>query len=327
MIIPSYIGVISKNKLFDGGNGSIENPYRIVKSYHFDNMRKHPSAHYQLENDIIFTDEFEEDGEYYNDGKCWIPITTFTGSIDGQNYKIENAKVRPEFHTSGVLARTATGIIKNIYFKNVDVENTTRSFLGGVAGQHSSTSRIQNVFIDGRVVGRTFCGGILGRSSNGFVERCGVDMFVGNGHNNGGIIAGSSSNCNIYDCYTRGINQSYYHRGGIAGSTFGMRVYRSYSAMAMTGGHSWLRRGLISSYDGYNAYQEESYWDRQVTTTSSSFAGGTPMFTVEAKYPYQEIAGHGMPYQNWDFDNVWAHDVDGTINDGYPYLRNVTPIN
>jgi hypothetical protein len=324
------ISIISKSRHFDGGRGTTDSPYRIVKKRHLNNVRRYPNANYRLENDIVFTDEFEIDGEYYNNGALWLPVPgNFNGNFNGQGYKIENLKCNPQANQQGALFVYVGGRIENIYLKNINIANSARTFIAPIAGNQGAASVIEGIFVDGSVLCQASTAGILARSSGGQIRRCGVNIALGNDHNCGGIFSGNSSNIFIYDCYSRGTMQSYFHRGGITGTTFGCRVHNSYSAMLQTGAHSWLRRGIISSYDSNKGgrYEQNCYFDTQACGTVVAEDAAIPINTLQSKYPYEPYNINGdIAYTGWDFDNVWAHDITGTINNGYPYLRNVTPI-
>ena len=144
-VSPIHIGIINRNRHFDGGRGTADNPYRIVKIRHLDNMRRYPSAHYRLENDIVFTDEFEEDGEYWNDGLLWRPIPTFSGSLDGQRYKIENLSSMYDGSNQGSFCNTITGILKYIHFKNIQVNvgGTRHTNVGGISSNAGSSALLE----------------------------------------------------------------------------------------------------------------------------------------------------------------------------------------
>ena len=331
MIIPSYIGIISKNKLFDGGNGSIENPYRITKPYHLDNMRKFPSSHYRLENDIVFTDEFEEDGEYWNDGDCWIPINQFAG-LDGQGHKIENLKTVLSVGARGGFVNTVSAYLKDVKFLNFHTAANGLNHIGGIVNRMSGSGRyIEGVFATGYVRGHTYVGGIINQCRGGHVRRCGTNItVVGENVVIGGITGTSQHRADVFDCYSRGSVSSWIKQAGITGNTHGCWIHRCYTTSTLTGG--W-RSALLGSHDagyvtpGVNCGTYNGFWDINTTGAASNYLGdladGRGLTTAEAKYPYVDAPD---AYQNWDFDQIWAHDTDGTINDGYPYLRNVTPI-
>lgn len=330
-----FLGIINRNRHFDGGRGTTTNPYRIVKIRHFNNMRRYPTnTHYRLENDVVFTDEFEEDGEYYNNGALWLPIPSFSGSIDGQGYKIENLKSIFSTNYRGALCNYAGSntTIKNIYFKNINIDRTSTSIAhsGTVVAQGTSTLLIEGVFVDGFFRTGLRSGGIMGRI--GKVRRCATNLNHIVSEVSGGLIYDCSFNF-VEDCYTRGnLSNAPNHIAGIHGSTFGARLRRCYTAQALSGSN-FLRRGLISFYDSGNPDGEsyDCFWDMDVTNATLTVNNGTGLTvgltTIESKYPYPAYNASGdTAYSMWDFDNVWAHDVDGTINNGYPYLRNVTPI-
>ena len=321
-----HIGIINRNRHFDGGRGTVDNPYRIVKIRHLDNMRRYLSAHYRLENDIEFTDEFEVDGEYYNEGLLWRPMGTFSGSLDGQRYKIENLKSMNNGNTQGSFCNTLNGAIKNVVFENIRAnEGGTRyQHTGGIAGNSGSGGLIEACIVSGHVRGGTWSGGILGRG-NGAIRRCGLTARVTLGDAAGGFVGRYSPR--IYDSYMRGHTSGWNHHGGMYGSAYQVTIDRCYSAGLVEGNH--LRRAIASIYDGTGGNSprtDDCYFDTEACNISLD--GGIdshPRTTSQMKYPYEDEVNYPV-YGTWDFDTVWAHDVEGTVNDGYPYLRNVTPI-
>ncbi|HEY8362725.1 MAG TPA: GLUG motif-containing protein, partial [Tissierellaceae bacterium] len=70
------------------------------------------------------------------------------------------------------------------------------------------------------------------------------------------------------------------------------------------GNPSWAHLTVVNCY--YNS-----------TLSGYSDTGkGEPRTTEQMTYPYDDNT-----YIGWDFENVWAHDADGSLNDGYPILR------
>ena len=351
----SFIGIINIMREFDGGRGTEANPYRIVKVRHLRNAGKYSAAHYKLENDIVFTDEFEEDGEYYNNGSLWIPISNFNGVFDGQGYKIENLKSKLTGSGAGSFIRTMNvsgSALKNVYFKNIYVSgDTSASNSGGIIGTSNTNCTIEGIYVDGFIrLGHT-SGGLFGRG--GHIKRCATNITIygypnpQGGYAMGGLGGGSSTTQIIDDCYTRGILYGYYQRGAIYGSTFGTTVNRSMTYMTLAHSsnmgvgidESWHRAGIISSRDystSFNVGAYDCFFDRQLVGTTYTWANtgfpkGNALYTNQMKYPYADYTDEftavtGLPYSTWDFDTVWAHDVDGDINNGYPYLRGVTPL-
>lgn len=328
------IGIVSKRKHFDGGRGTSTNPYRITKIRHFYNIRRYTNLHYKLENDIVFTDEFEPDGEYYNNGSLWIPIGTFSGSIDGQGYKVENIKSIFTVSTNGTFCReqNSPSVIKNIYFKNINVNYSGGGggTIGGIVGRGSTSALIEGVYVDGFLRAHTTVGGIVGRACK--LVRCATDLIIDGNNVVGNLVGGASTAQIIEDCYTKGRQQNLvYHRAGVHGSTYGALIHRTFASTPLGGGNTHLRRGIISAYDGYNGQSHDCYYDTTIMGNISSNNYGTG-FTIGLsstymKYPYPTYNGSDQAYAGWDFNNIWAHDINGDINNGYPYLRGVTPLN
>lgn len=327
---PIYLGIISRSRLFDGGRGTADNPYRIVKIRHLNNVRKYPSAYYRLENDIVFTDEFEVDGEYYNGGSCWIPIPQFNG-FDGQGFKIENLKTILSTGGQGGFVNNVNVYLKNTQFLNIYTYGAGLNSIGGVAHRMLGAGRlIEGLFVTGYVRGNTYVGGIVNYGSGGHVKRCGTNINVyGEYAVIGGITGTSQHRVDVFDSYSRGTVRSSLKQAGITGNTSGCWIYRCYTTSQLLG--SW-RSALLGSHDagyvtpGVNCGTYNGFWDINTTGAASNYLGdledGRGLTTAEAKYPY---TGAPDAYSNWDFETVWAHDTDGTINDGYPYLRGVTP--
>ena len=81
------------------------------------------------------------------------PGTAFKGDFDGCNYTISNLKVKssePEYATAGLFGSIASGSIKNLTLKNVDVTST--HWAGGIVAYTSNGPTIENCkVIDGTI--------------------------------------------------------------------------------------------------------------------------------------------------------------------------------
>ncbi len=158
------------------------------------NMRNDLSANYILMNDIIFSEEdFEENGDFYNDGACWIPVGTdadnaFSGTFDGNNYAIKNLKINytyngtdNETHHVGLIGYN-TGTIKNLRMANVVFFAEISSgviYFGSISGYN--TGYIDNCANNGCITAicssLANCGGISGRNE-GDIFNCINEIFV-----------------------------------------------------------------------------------------------------------------------------------------------------
>ena len=131
------------------------------------NMRNDLSANYILMNDIIFSEEdFEENGDFYNDGACWIPVGTdadnaFSGIFDGNNYAIKNLRIN---------------------YVNTDTENVEcyAGFFGYSTGIIKNLSIIDGKITSGITVGTLYLGGIAGYSVNisGCISDCDISYIT-----------------------------------------------------------------------------------------------------------------------------------------------------
>ena len=99
-------------------------------------------------------------------GEDWFPIgyntmasypgTAFKGDFDGCNYTISNLKVKssePEYATAGLFGSIASGSIKNLTLKNVDVTST--HWAGGIVAYTSNGPTIENCKVIGGTIKST----------------------------------------------------------------------------------------------------------------------------------------------------------------------------
>lgn len=152
-----------------------DEPHMIATSADLDKIRTHIctegdvttiTGYFKLANDIIFANEdFEEGGDYYNDGQTWIPIghnnlpanselgPTFCGLFDGDGYSIQNLKMCPidddkRYRTNyGVFMMLGDGgVITNTIFEGI--QNTVRHGASIVVGAVASdTAELSNITI------------------------------------------------------------------------------------------------------------------------------------------------------------------------------------
>lgn len=241
--------------------------------------------------------------------------------------------------------------------------NCTSGFVGGIIGFVTGSSKIESCFSTGNVTGTSEVGGITGYNSAGIITKCystgnitGTDT---NGHiagitatNSGGTIsycystgditaasgngvAGIASwGGDIYYCYSTGDISGDIQTAGITGWVNpGNKVENCYSISIITGNTNSAGIGGASDTGGEikNCFfagtvdsagssksgilndggtVTNSYYD---TAGASSSYGGTGYTTAQLK--------DSANFSGWDFDNVW--DIDGTTNNGFPFLRNM----
>ncbi|OEF96860.1 FecR domain-containing protein [Desulfuribacillus alkaliarsenatis] len=172
------INVNGFSSLFAGGNGEVEDPYRIANPYQLNMMRYGLDKHYRLVDDIDLIDF----GEEYDDGRGWVPIgdsvEQFTGTLDGNTFTISNLFInRPVTDFVGLFGVVGiNGHLNSVALNDLVV--TGDSYVGGIAGK--SKGSINNSYASGYVVGSNFnTGGLVGKNYGG---------SIGNSYSAGSVI-------------------------------------------------------------------------------------------------------------------------------------------
>ncbi|GAB5464844.1 MAG: hypothetical protein Kapaf2KO_02800 [Candidatus Kapaibacteriales bacterium] len=196
-------------------------------------------------------------------------------------------------------------VISNVYINrgfNTEV---------GFFGITSKDAVIHNLYFENIVVignGRIGC--VVG-SNGGIIREVGVVGTV-DGNFEVGAITGHCELGAVIDCFAIvEVRCTDRHAGGLVGNNVRSRVINSYSVNKFSG--NVIPSGLIAIDDG--SIVTSSYWDAEVSGITTS-EGGSPRTTAEMKTKSN--------YVDWDFDDIWA--IDPNINDGYPYLRGLSPV-
>lgn len=344
---------------FAGGTGLISDPYRVRTKQHLDNVRKYLGANYVLEADIAFTQEdFEKNGEFFNEGKYWKPIgmkdvegdtNIFFGYFDGNGYSIEGLRIKSDSKTDygvGLFAENE-GIIDSLYMKNGQItfeENEERGgiLIGSIVGVNYGIikgcyngNNINVLLSDDTYIGYIRCGGIVG-GNNGLIEGCynkgklNISLQSDEVIQYGGITGENYSTGTIEKCYNIGAIHGSGPTGGIAGSNHG-QVYDCYNCGKINGGHV----GGSGIADNNGGIIQNCY---NVGVTYGSGIADSNHGTIENCY-YLDILEDGVKYNygkcntmrcayesmkmkdtfsGFDFNETWT--IGG--NEGYyfPYL-------
>ncbi len=161
------IKVFSKQEgsFFDGGDGSVASPYLISNESALDYVRTDGSKNYKILNNITLT-------------KAWTPIPAFSGTLDGQGFKISGLNITSTTTADGFI-NTNTGTIKNIQFLEVNCK--TSAGFGVVTGKNTGGT-IQNIVVSGTLTSTNtgdVLGGITGElSAGGKVTQCYTSLTI-----------------------------------------------------------------------------------------------------------------------------------------------------
>jgi hypothetical protein len=121
--------MVSNASAFAGGTGTSANPYQISNVTQLQAVQSRLSAHYILINDIDASIT-----STWNSGVGFVPITTFTGSFDGQDFVISDLYINsPLTNNVGLFGLVGSGsVVKNVSVVNVQI--TGQGDVGGIVG-------------------------------------------------------------------------------------------------------------------------------------------------------------------------------------------------
>ena len=261
------------------------------------------SGNYALSNDIDCSQTVT-----WNDGRGFNPIggetagTFFSGTIDGNGYKISNLYINRPTEVVGLVGvATTCAQIRNLGLEDVAITGSPVIAGAGAIAGIADFAEISNVYSTGQITGRSSVGGLIGESSR---------TVISNSYSTAGISSNSTSPANIILGGLVGTNNtSLALPSGIPcpapspnqlAANWIDGIYKSYSAGSVTGSGPFIG-GLVGSNFGTI---EDSYWDIQASGQSSS-DGGNGKSTSEMKSE--------ATYIGWDFINLW------TIEEGNSY--------
>ncbi|MBW6516623.1 MAG: T9SS type A sorting domain-containing protein [Candidatus Cloacimonetes bacterium] len=301
---------------FAGGSGTESDPWQIETAEHLNNVRNYLGAEHSDKFFIQIAD-IDLGTPPWNEEEGWEPIgdsvtNSFQGSYNGSGHIIDGLYINsPQGEHLGLFGYTRLATIKNLGLP--DVEITGYRYIGALAGVAHETI-MNNCYSMGNIDADTVAGGLVGNSywhsiiSNSFssVDIDGENTFIG-------CLVGSNSRAIISNCYSAGNVSGSNFVGGMVGSNgYLSQIIDSYSIGYVTGtGTSvgglvgWRNQGSTSN----------SFWDIETSGQTTS-QGGIGRTTAQMTYPYD-----GNTYVQWDFINIWDHDITGEFNNGYPLLR------
>lgn len=310
-----------------GGDGSPSSPFVITTCQGLDNIRDDLSAHYVLGGNIDCSDTAD-----WNDGNGFMPISSFSGTLDGQGNVINNLYI---FSDSARLALFDTGsnaIVKNIGLKDVNITQTMPHSFGTVGGIFSRAQgvTISNSYVTGSLTGVSWMvGGLIGTCHLCSLENVyfsgklystgnssswpNMGCLVGGGISGGATaqITNSYSDCDINVVSTGQI----YGLGGLVGEFGGggssVNINSSFSSAKI---HSLSDRTamIYASSNGVNI--QNSYWLNRSSENFNCYSGGNEGCVEVSNFEYF-YTSNNAPMNQWDFNDVWK-EVDGD----YPKL-------
>jgi hypothetical protein len=335
--VASFLVPATADAFSGSGAGTIGDPFQITTCVQLQEMVDNKSAHYILMNNIDCSDTVN-----WNSGAGFLPIgdgfsvaASFSGTFNGNEKVISDLFInRPATNMVGLFGITYGGHIYDVGLEDVNI--TGAQYTGGLIGHlhwNSGTpirGTIERVYTTGTVSGTTRVGGIVGEQSLGDItnsySRANVEGRSGSWI---GGLAGvvSESDSSTSRLATKGISNSYATgnvvtathniRGGFSGGD-GARVSNSFAVgNVSTGG---------SNGGGFHGRTTDSvtsnnYWYNHAgnpNTCVGTTVSGTFSCTAITDIDHFKNSSNA-PLTSWDFVDTWA--VDGSNNDGFPYLQ------
>ena len=287
----AYGNEITREKLFSGGSGTETDPYLVETADHMDHIRGYLKKHFKLIANIDLSD--------YNTRARWYPIgngiTKFTGTFDGNGYKIANLTINlPDFDYVGLFGLCDSSVIKNVALEKITIVGNNRT--GGLVGSNGGV--IIASYASGNVKGNSFVGGLNGNNTGNITGSYATGNVTGNS-----LIGGLIGICSgdVIDCYTSGkvVGKADFI-GGFIGYNDQGGITNCYATGNVTGNTSF--GGLVGF--NKNGTIEHCYYD-QNTTGQNDTGKGIPKTSLEMMQQ--------ATFENWDFAKIWTI-VEGKSN-------------
>jgi hypothetical protein len=295
---------------------------QLIRDWHdLHAIRDNPGDNYLLMNDLNSSTAgyTERASPTANGGKGWQPIGSlnasmepvdpFTGTFDGQGYKIIGLFIdRPDENGVGLFgAVDVGGVIENV--EMVDADVTGSVYVGILVGCKYGGS-VSSSYSSGSVTGNYSVGGLVGDNVGTVSNSHASGDVTGSRYNAGGLVGGNGGT--VSNSHADGDVTGNHSVGGLVGFNYG-DVSNSYATGDVTGTEQHAG-GLV----GYNrGAVDSSYADGDVTGTDyvGGLVGynwiGSGMGTVSNSYSTASVAGDDY------VGGLVGFNDDGTVDSSY----------
>ena len=246
------------------------------------------SGDYELSADYILGNNLNLNNEDFT------PIgdgggTSFTGSFDGQNRKIQNLKISVSTNRAGLFEELgADGLIQNLALEggNVESTNTSGTNIGALVARMSG-GEIRDSYatasLNGESGERDYVGGLVGQQSGGSIiasyATCKADGGDGQYGYVGGLVGQQSDGriiASYATCKADGGDGSQDRVGGLVGQQSGGRIIASYATGKADGGDGSQDRvgGLVGQQSGGSIIASYATGNADGGGGASDYVGG-----------------------------------------------------
>lgn len=227
------------------GSGTQSDPYIISSVTDLQNIENDLTAYYELGGNI---DASATSG--WNGNAGFVPITRFTGQLDGKGYTISDIHIsRSGTDNQALLGQvfTSTAVVKNLAISG---SVTGKNYVGGLIGWMDDGT-VSDCSSSCTVTATDYCGGLIGLMDAGEVDDCYATGSVTGDDRVGGLIGHTlGSTCIIADCYATGAVSGDQDVGGLIGEFDHSSVTDCYATGVVTATGSNTGGLIGQSYHG-----------------------------------------------------------------------------
>ena len=303
------------------GNGSSGNPYEIATLNNLYWITQNSSSWSSYFIQIADIDAASTSS--WASGAGFTPIgngtIAFTGSYDGQTYKISGLYINRITQYNGLFGFVSGGTLKNVKLEQAQVTGGD-NYAGGLVGYLYYSSTATNCSSTGSVSGTFYVGGLIGaQDAYSATSSCySSGSVTGSSGGIGGLIGISSRNSAIKNSYSEAAvtgTNSAFNLGGLLGGENTCTDTNCYSTGPVTGTSSSSNVGGLIGMQLYCTVTN-CFWDTMSSGQGTSAAGiGKSTADMKTQSTFTNAG--------WNFTTVWS--INSSINNGYPYLASNSP--
>lgn len=314
---------------YSGGTGTAEDPYQIANPSDLLLLAADTNDYNDC---FILTDDVDLAGQIFTTTAIIAADTSpsggfqgvaFTGTFDGNGYKITNFTINGEsnwfFGLFGYIA--SGGSVKNLGLENFSVSGYW--FVGGLVG--SNKGSISNCYSTGTISGsqNSECVGGLVGCNDSSINNCYFTGVVSGSESVGGL-AGDNYHGSISNCYSTGVvSGDCCLVGGLVGSNNGGSINNCYS-MGTVNGTSDCVGGLVGYNNSDYSNSSISNCYSMGAVSGSSNVGGLVGYnggSINNCYSTGAVSGEygvgglvGFRYGGSIFNSFWDVNTSGTTD-------------
>lgn len=302
----------TKNKLFQNGDGTKENPFEISNLAELEAFRDDVNSGESYRGQYIrLTADINLGCSEENPWTTIGRTNKFYGTFDGGNHKITGLYTNSKNNYQGLFGTLG----KDGTIKNLSVEGTVLGddHVGGVVGD--SDGIVENCNYKGTVKGRAFVGGVVGYSDEKVIYCYNTGAVSGDSYVGGitGLSYGAVTNCYNTGSVTATKTNSQEIGGVVGGNRRGATVTNCYNTGTVAGNSS--SGGVVGNNEGTaaNCYYLEG-------AATGGINGGDVSGQAEAKTSEQLASGEvAYLLQKGQTEQVWGQTLSG-VKDINPIL-------